>query len=229
MTQQTTTITPRSAEQINAVHKLNASAPELAPTPPVPTGGGYFNPSDGPATELRMRIAKFLGGDASVVDGLASQSAFTNNDFERKNQERVRAFVSGPSVPYGGGAYPMAPNITHFNADRLNAGEPVRLEMDNPMLRSLGNRLALYGGGNAWDEMSHVMTSSATTDPAGFAQTQFTGRYFSSADPTTWRPARGGMNGGGYAYGIESSGAGADVNAGAVMTAPLAEKLLLPL
>ena len=206
-----------------------AQLTELSKTPditsPLPTTdsgkitGGYFDTSTATdASDLRRKIAQFLGGDAAV-DQLSTQSAFTNFDMERKNQERVKAFNTGPFLPIGGGDYAVDPSINLYNQRRLNDGTAIDESQDTSLLRSLGNFISINGSQRSWAEMANVITGQALTDTAGFAQTRDTGE--NQGITTTWLPARGGFSdtladirnniNTGAAFDIRDGAAGGDV------------------
>jgi hypothetical protein len=102
--------------------------------------------------------------------------------------------------------------LAPFNRERLNAGEVVRPELGAAYQRSIGNAWGDRVNASNWAAMTEVVTTTANTDPAGFAQVNYTGNFIAERN-TSYQPQRG-FRPGGPMYGIGGNGGG-DPNAGA--------------
>lgn len=208
---------PAPRSQLNTLNdtpiaELQAPAPSGAQT----SGFAGARPS-GAAAGVAARLAERLGRNDLATDEIARTAQFTMDGLERKNQERVKAFVEGPVFPTGSssgaGANTMRPfTLAPFNRERLNAGEVVRPELGAPYLRSIGSAWGDRVNASNWAAMTEVITQMANTDPAGFAQTNYTGTMIADRN-TSYQPQRG-FKPGGPLYGVGGNGGG-DPNAGA--------------
>lgn len=179
------------------------------------------------------------GSDAEKVELLAqSGGAFTKDGLEVKNQERVKAFDTGPVFPIGGsggtGANTLKPfDLAPANRERLNAGEVVRPPLGAPRVTALGNAFGDVVNASNWAEMAAAQTQSANIDTAGFAQTVATGNFI-PARPSTYDPVRGWLKDGGLSYLDTNPNAGAGFSAadgaagGAVANVALASAASAP-
>lgn len=211
---------PRKPTNAQAALSLNET-PIPALQAPAPSGASavFFKPSDA-STSMAAQLAEFMGRNDIATVEIAKTAQFTKDDLERKNQESVKAWVTGPVLPTGAGtgggmgATTLQPFVNAFaNRERLNAGTPVRPELGNPYQRGLGNAWGGMGAqASSWAGMAHALTGSATTDLSGFAQINHTGNLIADVN-TSFQPERGGLDGGplsGLFYG--------GVNAGAVFS-----------
>jgi len=208
--------TPRQPTNAEAVASLDETP--IAPLQaPAPSGvSAVFKAADAKAS-VAAQLAEFMGKNDIATEAIATTAQFTKDDLERKNQESVKAWVSGPTFPIGSssgdGANTLQPFVNAFaNRERLNAGTPVRPELGVPYLRGLGNAWGDAVNASNWAAMSHAQTAYATTDPAGFAQVNHTGNFIPARD-TEYEPERGGINGGP----LSQIGYGG-INAGAVFS-----------
>jgi len=197
---------------------------QLSETPPTglqaPTPSGVesvFKPSDS-GKSYAAQLAEYMGRNDVATTEISKTSAFTADGLERKNQEGIRAFISGPVFPTGhssgGGATTLQPFVNaFFNRERLNAGTPVRPELGAPYLRGIGNAFGDRVNASNWAAMAQIQTGTATVDPAGFAQVNHNGTMIADR-ASTYTPERG-ANPGGPLSGIGAGGP----NAGAVFDA----------
>ena len=149
-----------------------------------------------------------------------SQSAFTRDDLERKNQERVRAYQSGPLYPYGTeyGSNTVAPGTMRpYNSERLNSAEeltPTMQRFNAPYLHDIQSDFkipAIFNNSLNWSQLARVTTGQANVDSEGFAQTIQQPNYISVGDPSNWTPD---VNGQQFGFNINGGGA----NPGAAFT-----------
>lgn len=204
---------------------------------PVPSSVGGLKPDTAEVSSFLERIRGRLGSTDSVVEKLARDSAFTADGLEVKNQQRVKAFVSGPALPQGYSAGEGANTLRPFvlapaNSDRLNAGDFVRREISAPVMRSIGNTWGDRVNASSWDSLARVMTSQANLDPAGFAQVNHTGNFIADRD-TTQQLYRGENRNGAFLVGMGGVNAGAGFTkqdgaaGGAVAAATLQQQVTL--
>ena len=211
-------VVPRVPDNATGAHRLDATPiPALQAPAPSGTEAVFFKRSD-KATSASAQLAAFLGRNDLATEAVAATAQFTKDDLERKNQESVKAWLTGPIFPIGGSSGSGANTLQPFvnapaNRERLNAGTPVRPELGAPYLRGIGNAFSgVSANTRSWAAMAEAQTGSANVDPAGFAQVNHTGNFIADRD-SSYHPERGGLNGGPLS-GINYGG----VNAGAVFS-----------
>lgn len=213
------TTIPREQTNQETAERLN-EAPISALQAPAPSGavGGFQPRSMAGADSLERQMEAFLRNTATATVDLSRDSRFTADGLEVKNQERVRAFDTGPVFPTGhssgAGANTLQPFVNaFFNRERLNSGENVKPALGAPYLRGLGNAFGDRNNASNWATMAAVHTGMANVDISGFAQVNHTGNFIADRD-TTYQPERG-FRPGGPLYGADGAGG---PNAGAAFS-----------
>jgi hypothetical protein len=205
---------PRAPTNAQAVINLDAT-----PIPPLqapaPSGADAVFKRGDASISLSAQLAEFMGrNDIAVADMSKKGSEFTKDQFERKVQESIKAWNTGPTFPIGmssgDGANTLRPYVNAFaNRERLNSGTPVRPELGAPYLRGIGNAWGQGVNAGNWAAMAAAQTQSANVDVAGFAQVNHTGNFIPAELPTS-NLYRGGKLGGplsGLNYGGPNAGA----------------------